>query len=102
MTSLYQNKAMDNNSVVNGIEKLDQKRQSKPLPSHNLNMAKPSNCGKVLKTNLPSQYSNVINGTGNDSLYGKNDLYEEIKQIIRSQTPKLNKWCAVNRLNVGW
>ena len=42
-------------------------------------MAKPSNCGKVLKTNLPSYYSNVINGTGNDSLYGKNDLYEEMK-----------------------
>lgn len=40
------------------------------------NKAKPSNYGKLLKTNLPSCYSNVINGTGNDLLYGKNDLYE--------------------------
>ncbi|GAA5133809.1 hypothetical protein GCM10023339_69930 [Alloalcanivorax gelatiniphagus] len=38
--------------------------------------AKLSNCGKFLKTNLPSSYSNVMSGTGNDSLYGKNGLYE--------------------------
>lgn len=30
--------------------------------------AKLSNCGKFLKTNLPSSYSNVMSGTGNDSL----------------------------------
>ncbi len=38
-----------------------------------------SNCGKFLKTNLSNYDGNVINGTGNDSLYGKNDFYEEIK-----------------------
>jgi hypothetical protein len=54
ITSLYSNKAMNNHSVVNGTEKFDQKRQSEPLPSHIFNMAKPSNCGKILKTNLPN------------------------------------------------
>ena len=51
-------------------KKLDQKRRSKPSSSLKLKnfQAKPSNCGKFLKTNLPNQYSNITNGTGNDSL----------------------------------
>lgn len=65
---------------------MDQKRWSEPSSSLYVK-AKPSNCGDILKTNLPNWHSNVINGTGNDSLYGKNDLYEEIKWTICSQTP---------------
>jgi len=54
ISSRYSNKAVDNNNVVKGSENLDQKRLSEPLPSHTSYMAKPSKCGKVLKTNLPN------------------------------------------------
>jgi hypothetical protein len=44
----------------------------------NVLKAKLSNCGKILKTNLPNRRGNAVCGTGNDSLYGKNDLYVTI------------------------
>lgn len=53
--------------IIRAQEKLGQKRWSEPSSSLYIK-AKSSNCGELLKTNLPSLYSNVINGTGNDSL----------------------------------
>ncbi|RKF56054.1 hypothetical protein GcC1_199005 [Golovinomyces cichoracearum] len=39
--------------------------------------------GKIGKT---IQLRNIVNGTGNDSLYGKNDLYETIDNMQPSTT----------------
>jgi hypothetical protein len=60
---------------------------------------KPSNCGNTLKQFQPSESGNTSRGTSNDSWYGKIEIDDERKWVIRSQAPK---WSAVHRLNVGW
>jgi hypothetical protein len=45
--------------------------------------ATPSNCGEVLKLQLPTQPGNRAGGQGNDPGYGKN--VEDVQWTIRSQ-----------------